>query len=246
MGKQSQKRRQKKEEMIKARKDGLQYHESLSNPFYKFWRKVPFLVYTVCFLALAAYPFLTPYLPTTKSDVAKTAILHTSNGDIEVQLYAKEAPNTVSNFAKLSRNGFYNNLTWHRVIKGFMIQGGDPQGTGTGGPGYKFDDEINPYSLGLTQDVIDQNIKAGYTYNYSLNSHKAKVGSIAMANSGPNTNGSQFFIITEQDQPSLDGKYTVFGQVTKGLETAVAISEVKTGENDKPEVPVMIDSIEIR
>ncbi|MEI6498612.1 MAG: peptidylprolyl isomerase [bacterium] len=247
MGKQSQKRREAKEQLYKKHKENLRQIESRMDPFYNFWKKIPFWIVTICLLAVATYPFVSKYLPGNPDQVTgNSAIIHTSMGDISVDLYKKDAPKTTENFAKLAQKGFYSNLTWHRVIKGFMIQGGDPSGNGTGGPGYQFADEINPTSLGLTQDQIDQNVAAGYTYNYNLKSHKAEVGSLAMANSGPNTNGSQFFIVTEQNQPSLDGKYTVFGQVTKGQNIAVAISEVSVDDKDKPVTPVYITSIEVK
>jgi cyclophilin family peptidyl-prolyl cis-trans isomerase len=141
-------------------------------------------------------------------------------GDIEIKLYHADAPKTVENFVKLANEGFYNDLTWHRVIKSFVIQTGDPNGDGTGGPGYQFEDEIN--------------------------SHKIVQGTLAMANSGPNTNGSQFFIVTEQAQPSLDGKYTVFGQVTKGMEAVKLIADVPVDAQDKPLTPITISGIEVK
>jgi len=246
MGKKSQKRRQTKEKAVIERKENLRQIESMKNPFYRLWAKVPFWIFTFCFLASAAYPFVIKYLPGNPDKVTGTsAVIRTSMGDIEVELYKKDAPKTTENFAKLAEKGYYDNLTWHRVIKGFMIQGGDPSGDGTGGPGYSFADEINPTNLGLTEQQISDNIAAGYTYNYALKSHKVEVGSLAMANSGPNTNGSQFFIVTEQNQPSLDGKYTVFGKVIKGQNVAVAISQVETDDKDKPVTPVNIISIEV-
>jgi cyclophilin family peptidyl-prolyl cis-trans isomerase len=141
-------------------------------------------------------------------------------GDISIELYAKDAPKTVENFEKLSKDKFYNGLLWHRVIKGFMIQGGDPKGDGTGGPGYQFEDEIND--------------------------HKIVAGTVAMANSGPNTNGSQFFIVTEQPQPQLDGKHTVFGKVLTGMDIVRAIGEAPTNSDDKPLSDITINSIEIK
>jgi len=130
-----------------------------------------------------------------------------------------------------------------------MIQGGDPTGEGTGGEsawGGAFEDEINPDTLGLSSSDISDLEDKGYKFDRSLNSHKMTVGSIAMANSGPNTNGSQFFIVTEKDQPHLDGQHTVFGKVVKGLDVARAISEVEVDDNDKPKEPVYINSIELR
>jgi peptidyl-prolyl cis-trans isomerase B (cyclophilin B) len=147
------------------------------------------------------------------------ATLTTSEGTIEIELFPEDAPKTVGNFTKLAGDGFYDGLIFHRVIPDFMIQGGCPQGTGTGGPGYQFEDEINQ--------------------------HKAVKGSLAMANAGPNTNGSQFFIITAEATPWLDGKHTVFGQVTSGQDVVDRISEVDRDARDRPQTPVTIDRVEI-
>ena len=148
-----------------------------------------------------------------------TATLHTSEGTIEFELFPNEAPKTVENFTKLARDGFYDGLAFHRVIPDFMIQGGCPEGTGTGGPGYQFEDEFND--------------------------HKVERGALAMANSGPNTNGSQFFIVTAEATPWLDGKHTVFGKVTSGQDVADKISNVDRDMRDKPREPVTIDSVEL-
>jgi cyclophilin family peptidyl-prolyl cis-trans isomerase len=147
------------------------------------------------------------------------ATLHTSEGAIEVELFAEDAPKTVENFTKLAGEGFYDGLVFHRVIPDFMIQGGCPEGTGTGGPGYQFEDEFN--------------------------AHKVERGALAMANAGPNTNGSQFFIVTTDSAPWLDGKHTVFGKVTGGQDVADRISTVPTGANDRPLQPVTIDRVEL-
>ena len=149
-------------------------------------------------------------------DVNKTYIakFETNQGNFEAELYAKDAPKTVNNFVVLSRDSFYNGLTFHRVIKDFMIQGGDPKGDGTGDPGYKFADEIN--------------------------SHKLVKGILAMANSGPDTNGSQFFIVTKDATDWLDGKHTAFGNVVSGLENVMKIQDLPVGENDKPKDSVVI------
>ena len=127
------------------------------------------------------------------------ATLHTNRGAIEVELFDDDAPKTVANFRKLAEDGFYDGLIFHRVIKDFMIQGGCPQGTGTGGPGYAFEDEINQ--------------------------HKVVRGALAMANAGPNANGSQFFIVTADEAPWLDGKHTVFGRVVGGMDVLRSIRE---------------------
>ena len=147
------------------------------------------------------------------------ATLHTSEGPIEIELYPNEAPKTVENFTKLAGEGFYDGLIFHRVIPDFMIQGGCPEGTGTGGPGYQFEDEFNE--------------------------HKVERGALAMANAGPNTNGSQFFIVTTDAAPWLDGKHTVFGKVTSGQDVAEAISVVERDGRDKPVTPVTIDRVEL-
>jgi peptidyl-prolyl cis-trans isomerase B (cyclophilin B) len=132
-----------------------------------------------------------------------TANLNTTQGTIAVEFFDDDAPKTVQNFRKLAGDGFYDGITFHRVIPDFMIQGGCPRGTGTGGPGYMFEDEFNQ--------------------------HKVVRGAIAMANSGPNTNGSQFFIVTADSAPWLDGKHTVFGQITAGMDAVDAIEGVPTG-----------------
>lgn len=183
------------------------------------------------------------------------AVLHTSQGDIKLALDSKAAPKTVENFVGLAKKDYYNGSTFHRVIKDFMIQGGDPNSKdddltndGMGGEslwGGKFDDEINPRSLGLSEDDIKKLEDQGYKYNFDLQSKKMQKGVIAMANSGPNTNGSQFFIVTESDQPHLDGKHTVFGQVISGMDVVEKIAAVEVGENDQPKEKVVINSIEI-
>jgi peptidyl-prolyl cis-trans isomerase B (cyclophilin B) len=145
------------------------------------------------------------------------ATMRTNHGAIGIELFDDDAPKTVENFTKLARDGFYDGVIFHRVIPDFMIQGGDPTGTGTGGPGYKFEDEFND--------------------------HKVERGALAMANAGPNTNGSQFFIVTAEATPWLDGKHTVFGKVTKGMDVVDAISSVDRDNRDKPHDDITIDSI---
>jgi cyclophilin family peptidyl-prolyl cis-trans isomerase len=147
------------------------------------------------------------------------ATMHTNHGPIVLELHDDDAPKTVENFLKLSRDGYYDGLIFHRIIPDFMIQGGCPQGTGTGGPGYEFEDEIND--------------------------HKIMRGALAMANRGPDTNGSQFFIVTTPEAPWLDGKHTVFGRVDSGLETVDAIEAVETGAGDRPVEPVVIERVEV-
>ena len=147
------------------------------------------------------------------------ATLHTNAGPVSVELFDEDAPKTVENFRKLAADGFYDGLVFHRVIADFMIQGGCPEGTGRGGPGYTFEDEINE--------------------------HKIARGALAMANAGPDTNGSQFFIVTTQAAPWLDGKHTVFGLVTDGMDVVDAISEADRDMNDKPRDEVAIERAEI-
>jgi cyclophilin family peptidyl-prolyl cis-trans isomerase/Zn-dependent protease with chaperone function len=147
------------------------------------------------------------------------ATFHTSEGQIELELFPKDAPKTVENFTTLAGKGFYDGLVFHRVIPDFMIQGGCPHGTGTGDPGYKFEDEFND--------------------------HKIERGALAMANAGPNTNGSQFFIVTTDAAPWLDGKHTVFGKVTKGQDVAEKISQVDRDGRDMPVTPVVLERVEL-
>jgi peptidyl-prolyl cis-trans isomerase B (cyclophilin B) len=147
------------------------------------------------------------------------ATMHTNHGAIEVELFDGDAPKTVDNFVKLSKDGYYDGLIFHRVIRDFMIQGGCPQGTGTGGPGYEFEDEIND--------------------------NKIVRGALAMANAGPNTNGSQFFIVTTDAAPWLDGKHTVFGRVTSGMEAVDSIEGTQTGAQDRPVEDVVIERLEV-
>src|SRR3712207_5015194 len=145
--------------------------------------------------------------------------MRTSEGPITIELFDEDAPKTVENFKKLARDGFYDGVIFHRVIKDFMVQGGDPTGTGTGGPGYTFEDEIND--------------------------HKIVRGALAMANAGPNTNGSQFFIVTTESAPWLDGKHTVFGRVTDGMDVVDRISALPRDARDKPRETATIDRVEL-
>ena len=147
------------------------------------------------------------------------ATIETNHGPIEVELFDEDAPETVANFRKLAGDGFYDGLIFHRVIRDFMIQGGCPSGTGTGGPGYTFEDEFND--------------------------NKIVRGALAMANAGPNTNGSQFFIVTADACPWLDGKHTVFGQVSSGQDVVDRISLLDRDARDRPASAVTIDRIEL-
>jgi len=147
------------------------------------------------------------------------ATLHTNHGAIELDLFAADAPTTVENFQTLAGKGFYDGVIFHRVIPDFMIQGGDPTGTGSGGPGYQFEDEPNQHSVVR--------------------------GALAMANAGPNTNGSQFFIVTADDCSWLNGKHTVFGRVVSGMDVVDAISAVDRDASDRPKEPVTIERVEL-
>ncbi len=168
-------------------------------------------------------------MPETQSTTTATqAIIKTNLGDITVKLYSDDSPKTVANFVKLASAGFYDGIKFHRIIRDFMIQTGDPltkddsmkDRWGTGGPGYKFDDEMN--------------------------NHPLVEGSLAMANSGPNTNGSQFFIVTTAATPWLDGKHTNFGEVISGLDIVNLIENTKTAELDRPINDIVINSIELQ
>ena len=147
------------------------------------------------------------------------ATIETNHGSIGIDLFDEDAPKTVANFLKLARDSFYDGVIFHRVIPDFMIQGGDPTGTGTGGPGYTFEDEFND--------------------------NKVVRGALAMANAGPNTNGSQFFIVTADACPWLDGKHTVFGRVTDGMDVVDEIAAVDRDDRDKPREDVTIDRVEV-
>jgi peptidyl-prolyl cis-trans isomerase B (cyclophilin B) len=151
--------------------------------------------------------------------MATTATIETSKGTIELELFKDDAPETVANFEKLAGEGFYDGLIFHRVIPDFMIQGGCPEGTGMGGPGYKFGDEIND--------------------------HKIVRGTLAMANAGPNTNGSQFFIVTADATPWLDGKHTAFGQVTSGQDVVEAIERADRDGRDRPVEPITMEKVTV-
>jgi peptidyl-prolyl cis-trans isomerase B (cyclophilin B) len=146
-----------------------------------------------------------------------TMTMSTNHGDITFEMFDEDAPKTVQNMRDLAEKGFYDGLAFHRIIRDFMIQGGCPQGTGTGGPGYQFEDEFNQ--------------------------HKIERGALAMANAGPNTNGSQFFIVTTAAAPWLDGKHTVFGKVTDGMDVVDALEGLPTDGRDRPQEPAVIQSV---
>ncbi len=146
-----------------------------------------------------------------------TMTMTTNHGDIVFEMFEEEAPKTVGNMRDLAEKGYYDGLSFHRIIRDFMIQGGCPDGNGTGGPGYEFEDEINP--------------------------HKVVRGALAMANRGPDTNGSQFFIVTTDAAPWLDGKHTVFGQVSSGMEVVDALEGLPTDGRDRPQEPAVIEKL---
>jgi len=148
-----------------------------------------------------------------------SATMQTTDGPISFELFDADAPKTVENFRRLAAEGFYDGLIFHRVIKDFMIQGGCPQGTGTGGPGYTFEDEINDHAVAR--------------------------GALAMANAGPDTNGSQFFIVTAEECSWLDGKHTVFGRVSEGMDVVDRLEATPVDGQDRPSEPVGISSIEL-
>jgi len=148
------------------------------------------------------------------------ATIRTTEGPITVELFDEDAPQTVANFKKLAGDGFYDGVIFHRIIKDFMIQGGDPTGTGAGGPGYTFEDEFN--------------------------AHKVVRGALAMANAGPNTNGSQFFIVTTDEAPWLDGKHTVFGQVTDGMDVVDRIEGTETDGRDRPVNDIAMEGVDLQ
>jgi len=147
-----------------------------------------------------------------------TMTMTTNHGPIVFEMFDEDAPKTVDNFRTLSQKGFYDGLAFHRIIRDFMVQGGCPRGDGTGDPGYEFEDEPNQ--------------------------HKVIRGALAMANRGPNTNGSQFFIVTTEAAPWLDGKHTVFGRVTSGMEVVDALEGLPTDARDKPTEPAAIEKVE--
>jgi len=268
MGKKSQIRREKKTIEKKERKEIVRALELSQSPWATFWKRFDFWIYIVCFILVVAFPFIRP----TAFGPGK-AILHTSMGDIEMTFYDGTAPKTIDNFKKLAEGGYYNGLLWHRVIKSFMIQTGDPNGDGTGGEsadGGMFADEINADSLGLDKQIVGQTqavynqltsdektkdanmtVKAyyeskGFKYITNVISHKMVAGSVTMANRGPNTNASQFFIVTDSPQPHLDGQHTVFAHVSKGMDVVKKISEVAADtETDKPLDPVKVNTVEI-
>jgi len=215
MGRKQRQKKERKLQKLAEREDEIKSRSNIFDPR-RFFMSPIFIVLTVCILALIAYPFVyAKYIPH-----GKYAILETSEGNIKIELRADKAPKTVANFLDLARSGFYHNMIWHRVVKGFVIQTGDPTGTGTGGAGHQIDDEIS-----------DLNFTAGI---------------VGMANSGPNTNDSQFFITTANAQSSLDGKYTSFGQVVEGMDVVKKIEETPIDSNEKPISPVYLNNVVVK
>lgn len=274
MGKNQRERKLRRVEKEKQVKEEIRNRKAESSFWSNFWIKPVFWIYTVCILAIFAYPFVGHQMVLNEAKTRDQAILHTSMGDITIKLYNFDAPKTTDNFIKLARKDYYNGTIFHRVIKDFMIQGGDPNGDGTGGEGADsatFADEINADYIGLNETKVSEasflkgqysedelNVSAdytlkqfyqtkGYTYVKDLKSHKMIRGSVAMANKGPNTNGSQFFIVTGGAQPHLDGKHTVFGEVESGMDVVDKISEAAVdSESNKPLQEIKINSVEIK
>jgi len=220
MGKNQRERKLKRLEQLQAQKEQIKKIREERSWLNRIWKRADFWIIIAVLILIIIYPFASKKMEQVKIAKQDEAVLHTNMGDITIKFYNADAPKTVENFIKLSRQSFYDGLIFHRVIADFMIQGGDPSGDGTGGPGYEFADEIN--------------------------SHKIVKGTVAMANSGADTNGSQFFIVTEKEQTHLDGKHTVFAEVSAGMDIVAKIAAVQVDENDKPLEAVTINSIEIK
>jgi cyclophilin family peptidyl-prolyl cis-trans isomerase len=189
-------------------------------------KKLYIILIIILFLAAIVYAAIFRKSPENNSVVNNmyhVVTIKTNMGEIRFMTYDKDTPETVNNFITLAQKGFYDGVIFHRVIDGFMIQGGDPTGTGTGGPGYTFKDELNPET---------ESYKEGY-----------KKGAVAMANAGPNTNGSQFFIMVSDY--ALPHSYTIFGKVISGQEVADAIAKAEKDSNDKPISPVIMEKVTV-
>jgi cyclophilin family peptidyl-prolyl cis-trans isomerase len=203
-------------------------------------------------------------------DADPRVVIKTDRGDVTLELFEDQAPNTTASFIELAEKKFYDGKTFHRVIVDFMVQGGCPEGTGTGGPGYKIADEIDADALGLDKLICEKApffnflqaqdncprsfwkkpVKAwyesrGYKYTKGASGHPMVRGMVAMANSGPNTNGSQFFIVTAKECPWLEGKHTVFGRVVEGMDVVGAIEACRTGPGDRPAEDQKMLSVEV-
>lgn len=215
MGRKQRERKNRRLEELVAKREEIKANSKVFEPR-KFFLSRIFIVFAVCILSLIAYPFVyAKYIPH-----GKFAVLETSEGNIKIELRADKAPKTVANFISLAKSNFYHDMIWHRVVKGFVIQTGDPTGIGTGGAGKQVDDEIS-----------DLNFVAG---------------TVGMANSGANTNDSQFFITTADAQESLNGKYTSFGTVVEGMETVKKIEAHETDEKEVPKVSVYLKDVFIK
>lgn len=215
MGKKQRLRKEKRLEELEAKKEEIKSKSSSFNPK-KFFLSPIFIIFTICTAALIAYPFVyDSFIPH-----GKYAILKTSEGDIKIELRKNKAPKTVDNFVDLAKSGFYKNMIWHRVVKGFVIQTGDPTGTGTGGAGRQIDDEISDLNF------IE--------------------GTVGMANAGANTNDSQFFITTADAQESLNGKYTSFGRVVEGMDVVKKIESSETDEKEAPKISVYLQDVVVK
>ena len=215
MGKKQRIRKERKLEELTARREEIKSRSNYFDPK-RFFLSPIFIVFAICFVALIAYPFVyEKFIPH-----GKYAILKTSEGDIKVELRRDKAPKTVDNFVSLADSEFYKDMIWHRVVKGFVIQTGDPSGTGTGGAGRQVDDEISDLNF--------------------------EEGTIGMANSGANTNDSQFFITTADAQESLNGKYTSFGRVVEGMDVVKKIEGVETDEKEVPITSVFLQEVIIK
>lgn len=232
MGKNQRDRKQKKEIMEQQVSDEIKARKSqkFNNIAIPTGRVILSLLITIAIIFLAKIILLNINIKKENTVVPQKqiAVIEMDKGKIKIELNSAAAPKTVENFKKLAEKGYYNNLTWHRVVQDFVIQGGDPKGDGTGGEsanGGMFGDEINPTALGLSQETITQYQQEGYQYSSTLPSVKMTPGVVAMANSGPNTNGSQFFIVTNKDQNHLDGKHTVFGKVIEGMEVVLKVTQ---------------------
>lgn len=228
-----------RQEHIKEERRILRKHEEIvSRRRTRRFSSVGIIVLVVAIMGVWGYYFIKANEKTNTQENAVTSTtkpvvtITTAKGEIKMELYSDAAPKTVENFVKLAKEGFYDGTTFHRVVADFVIQGGDPlskdddpSNDGTGGPGYTFADEINAKALGLSDQQISQLTATGYKYDDTLPSKKMERMAVAMANSGPNTNGSQFFIVTKEAQPHLDGRHTVFGHVIAGEDVVLKIAQ---------------------
>ena len=219
-----------KAQKLKQQRKIEQEEQKKKNRKAKMKKGITFLIILACSIVVIIIAiWLINYSKDTRQ-----VVIETEKGDIKLELYHRVAPKTVDNFIKLAEEGFYDSITFHRVVEDFIIQGGDPlskdddpSNDGSGGPGYAFEDEINPVSLGLTFAQTKELEALGYRYKYDIKSIPHETGVLSMANSGPNTNGSQFFIIIGPAQLQLNGLHTAFGKVYEGMEI---VREIKQGD----------------